>query len=229
MSKIKWDQTGEKLYQTGIDQVVVYPYDTTAKGYGKGVGWNGVTSVAESPSGAEPTKLYADNSEYLTMRSQETFGGSINAYTCPDEVEILDGTREIAKGVRIHQQTRGTFAMTYRSLIGDDVEGTDRGYTIHLVYGASISPSEQTHSSVNESPEAEELSWTFDTVAVDVPKMKKTSHIEISSLDADSAKLKALEDILYGTDADAEAGVSGTDPRIPMPEELIGLMTPANG
>lgn len=228
--KLQWDKIGEHLYETGVKNVILFPYDNTAKQYGKGVAWNGVTGITESPSGAEPTALYADNIKYLNLYSAEEYGSTITAYDCPEEFETLDGTAVITKGVRIGQQSRGVFGYAYRTEIGNDTEGNDYGYKWHLVYGAQASPSEKSHSTINESPEATELSWTINTTPVDVTGFKPTSTITINSTDfvteAEKAKLKAFEDFLMGTDA---AGTSeGADAQLPLPAKVVELLGTAN-
>lgn len=222
MAKLKWDQTGERLYETGCDRGVLFP--VAAGGvYGSGVAWNGLSSVNQSPSGAEATAVYADNIKYLDLMSAETFGATVEAYTYPDEFAECDGSATIAQGVTAGQQTRKMFGLSYRTLIGNDTEGTDHGYKIHLVYGAKAAPSERSYSTVNDSPEAATLSWELTTTPVDVPNFKPTAHLEIDSTKADPTKLEALEKILYGSDEEPE-----TQPRLPLPEEVITLMgTPA--
>lgn len=200
MSKLFWDQTSERLYETGVDHTVVYPFNKTTKKYSPGVAWNGITGITESPSGAEANDLYADNIKYLSLRSAETYGSTITAYTYPDEFAVLDGTAEIATGVRVGQQARGTFGYTYRTINGNDTELNDHGYKLHCVYGATASPSEKAYATVNDSPEAIEFSWEVTTTPVDVPGYKPTAIITIDSTKADATKLATLEDILYGTD-----------------------------
>lgn len=227
MAKLTWDQTGERLYETGCDRGVLFPIATGGQ-YGSGVAWNGLSSVNQSPSGAEATAVYADNIKYLDLMSAETFGATVEAYTYPDEFAECDGSATIAKGVTAGQQTRKMFGLSYRTLIGNDTEGTDHGYKIHLVYGAKAAPSERSYSTVNDSPEAATLSWELTTTPVDVPGFKPTAHLEIDSTKADPGKLKELEAILYGTDAGAEGTPAATEPRLPLPEEVITLMgTPA--
>ena len=212
MSKLVWDQTGEKLYETGTDRGVVYPYNGTTHAYDTGYAWNGLTAVTESPSGAENTDLYADNVKYLSLRSAEEFGGTIEAYMYPDEFAILDGSVELATGVTIGQQKRGLFGLSYRTLIGNDVDSNDHGYKLHLVYGATASPSEKSYSSVNDSPEAITFSWEFTTNPVSVTGHKPTAIITIDSTKADATKLTNLENILYGTDGTATyTEFSGSD------------------
>lgn len=228
--KLQWDKIGEHLYETGVKNVILFPYDNTSKQYGKGVAWNGVTGITESPSGAEPTALYADNIKYLNLYSAEEYGSTITAYDCPDEFETLDGTAVIAKGVRIGQQSRGVFGYAYRTEIGNDTEGNDYGYKWHLVYGAQASPSEKSHSTINESPEATELSWTINTTPVDVTGFKPTSTITINSTDfvteAEKAKLAAFEDFLMGTDATGTS--EGADAQLPLPAKVVELLGTAN-
>lgn len=214
MPRLVWDQVGERLYETGVEKGVVYPLDD-AGAYSKGAAWNGLTAVNEAPSGAEATPLYANNKKYLNLMSAEDFGGTIEAYTFPDEFAACNGYVDLAAGVQLTQQTRRTFGLTYRSAIGNDIVGTDYGYRIHLVYGATASPSEKNNATINESPEAATLSWEFTTTPVDVNGFKPTSHIVIDSTKVDATQLKALEDILYGSD-EAEA-------RLPLPAELATI------
>lgn len=222
--KIVWDETGKRLYETGTDHGVLYPYASGAPG--KGVAWNGLTGVTESPSGAEATNLYADNIKYLSLRSVEEFGGTIEAYTYPDEWAECDGSAEAAKGVRFGQQTRKVFGLCYRTKIGNDTDFDDHGYKLHLVYGATASPSEKAYQTINDSPEAITFSWEFETTPVDVANFKPVAHIEIDSTKADAAKLTALEEILYGKNGTGEGNQTGAvDPRLPLPAEVIELMT----
>lgn len=214
MPRLVWDQVGERLYETGVEKGVVYPLDD-AGAYSKGAAWNGLTAVNEAPSGAEATPLYANNKKYLNLMSAEDFGGTIEAYTFPDEFAACNGYIDLAAGVQLTQQTRRTFGLTYRSAIGNDIVGTDYGYKIHLVYGATASPSEKNNATINESPEAATLSWEFTTTPVDVEGFKPTSHIVIDSTKVNAEQLKALEDILYGSD-EGEA-------RLPLPAELATI------
>ena len=214
MSKLVWDQVGERLYETGVDKAVVYPQVGGA--YPAGAAWNGLTAVNLSPSGAEPTPLYANNAKYLNLMSVEEVGGTIEAYTFPDEFAECDGAKELVPGVKIRQQTRKPFGLCYRTLIGNDTEGTKHGYKITLVYGCLSSPSEQSNATVNDSPEAKTMSWSFTTTPVEVPGFEPTASLEIDSTVTDPTKLKALEDVLYGTD-DAEA-------YLPLPEEVAELI-----
>lgn len=225
MSKIVWDKTGEKLYETGVDHAVLYKYVSGAPG--AGVAWNGLTAVTESPSGAEATALYADNIKYVTLRSVEEFGGTIEAYTYPDEFAECDGSVEPVKGVKFGQQTRKVFGLCYRTKIGNDEDFDDHGYKLHLVYGATASPSEKQNQTINDSPEAITLSWEFETSPVAVADYKPVAHIEIDSTKADAAKLTALEEILYGKDGTGDGNTGAVEPRLPLPAEVITLMTAA--
>ena len=215
MSKIVWDKTGERYYETGVEKGVLYPQVGGA--YSKGVAWNGLTAVTESPSGAEPTALYADNIKYLNLMSNEEFGATIEAYTYPDEFAECDGSAELAEGVRVGQQTRKTFGMSYVTRKGNDTEGTDHGYIIHLIYGALAAPSEKAYATINDSPEAITFSWEVSTTPVEVAGMKPTACITIDSTKVDETKLQALEAKLYGGDEpDAE-------PTLPLPAEIATI------
>lgn len=213
--KMVWDQIDKKVYETGVEQGAVYPMVDGA--YPAGAPWNGLISVTESPSGAEPTALWANNKKYMELMSNEEFGGTIEAYTYPDEFAACDGSANLVAGVKLRQQPRKTFGLVYKTLIGNEDEGTAYGYKLHLVYGAKASPSERANTTVNDSPEALTMSWEFSTTPVEVEGFKPTSHIEIDSTVADEAKLKALEDILYGTESTAG--------RLPLPAEVKTLMT----
>ena len=218
MPKLKWDQTGEKLYETGVDKVVLFPMESTGQ-YGNGVAWNGITAVNESPSGAEPSPLYANNGKYLNLVSNEDFAATIEAFMYPDEFEECDGSKEVAPGVTIGQQKRKVFGLAFRTLLGNDVDGNDHGYKLHLVYGCLAAPSENGHSTVNDSPEAGTMSWSVSTSPVEVADAKPTATVVIDSTKADKTKLKKLEDMLYGTDS--------VEPKLPLPEEVIALMKEA--
>lgn len=222
MSRLEWDKTGERLYETGVERGVLYPQ--VAGAYPKGVAWNGLTGVNESPSGAESTPLYANNSKYLNLKSTEEFSATIEAYTYPDEFAECDGSAEMAPGVKIGQQPRKSFGLCYRTVLGNDDEGTDHGYKIHLVYGCDAAPSEKSYQTVNDSPEAITFSWECSTTPVAVPGFKPASHLEIDSTKVDAAKLKALEDVLYGTDAGPEGTPAATEPRLPLPAEVAELI-----
>lgn len=214
MSKLVWDQTSEKLYETGIEQVALFQQEAGA--YPKGVAWNGVTALNITPSGAEPTALYANNRKYLTLMSVEELGGTIEAYTYPEEWAECDGSATLAPGVYIGQQARKTFGLVGKTLIGNDTDGTKLGYKLHLVYGGLASPSEQSNATVNDSPEAKTMSWEFSTTPVAVEGYEPTSYICIDSTKVDGEKLKALEAIIYGTE-EAEA-------RLPLPDEVATML-----
>ena len=216
MSKIVWDQTGERLYETGVKRGVLYVQDSGGT-YPKGVAWNGLTAVTESPSGAEATPLYADDIKYLNLISTEELGGTIEAYTYPDEFAECDGSASIATGVYIGQQSRKTFGMCYTTTVGNDVDSNAHGYKLHLIYGALASPSEKAYSTINDSPEAITFSWEFSTTPVNVTGFKPTANIVIDSTKATPEKLAALEKILYG---DAEV-----EPRLPLPNEVAQVMS----
>lgn len=205
MSKLTWDNTGERLFETGIKQGVLYPIQSDGS-YSKGVAWNGLTAVTESPSGAEATALYADDIKYLNLLSNEEFGATIEAYTYPDEFAECDGSAQLATGVMIGQQKRKIFGLCYRTTIGNDVDGNDHGYKLHLVYGCLAAPSEKAYSTINDNPDAITFSWEVSTTPVNVEGFKPTSQITIDSTKADPTKLQALEDILYGT-AEKEASL----------------------
>lgn len=214
MSKIVWDKTGERLYETGVKQGVLYVQENGA--YPLGVAWNGLTAVTESPSGAEPTPLYADDIKYLNLMSNEEFGATIEAYTYPDEFAACDGSASIATGVSIGQQTRKAFGMSYKTTLGNDVEGNDYGYKLHIIYGAVAAPSEKGYSTINDSPEAITFSWEVTTTPVSVTGHKPTSCVTIDSTKVDAEKLAALEAILYGSE--------DVEPRLPLPDEIVTIM-----
>ena len=214
---LTWDKTGERYFELGVSKGVLYPYDAT-NGYTPGVAWNGLTSVTESPSGAEPTDLWADNIKYAVLRSTETFGGTIEAYTYPDEFMECDGSASIATGAYIGQQSRKTFGLSYVTQIANDTSSEDDdGYLLHLVYGCTASPSEKQYSTINDSPEAITMSWEYQTVPVEVTGHKVTATIVIDSRKAGATKLAALETILYGT--------GSTAPRLPLPTEVISTLS----
>lgn len=225
MPKLVWDKTGERLYETGVKQCVLYL--PTNGVYNKGVAWNGITAVNENPSGAEATALYADDSKYLNLYSVEEFGATVEAYTYPDEFAECDGSAEIAKGVTVGQQTRKTFGLCYRTTIGNDVDGNDHGYKLHIIYGAMASPSEKAYSTINDTPEAMTFSWELTTTPVTVTGKKPTASIVIDSTKCDPQKLAALEAILYGKDATSEQANDGAEPRLPLPDEIATLMAVA--
>ena len=214
MSKIIWDEAGKKFYETGVDHGVLYVQESGT--YGAGVPWNGLTAVTESPSGAEPTALYADNVKYLSLMSNEEFGATVEAYTYPEEFAECDGSASVAAGVYIGQQPRKTFGLSYRTILGNDTDSNDYGYKIHIIYNALAGVSEKAYSSVNDSPEAITFSWELTTTPVEVEGHKPTACITIDSTKADKAKLAALEAILYGSESE--------EPRLPLPSEVIELM-----
>ena len=220
MAKIEWDKTGERLYETGVKNGVLYVQEGGA--YPKGVAWNGLTAVTESPSGAEATPLYADDIKYLNLLSTEEFGATIEAYTYPDEFAACDGSAALADGVMIGQQARKTFGLCYRTTIGNDTEGNDHGYKLHIIYGALAAPSEKAYATINDSPDAITFSWEITTTPVNVTGAKPTASITIDSTKATPEKLAALEDILYGKN-----GEPGNEPRLPLPDEIKTLMTAA--
>lgn len=214
MSKLVWDQTGERLYETGVKNGVLYPQVSGA--YPQGVAWNGLTAVTESPSGAEATPLYADDIKYLNLMSNEELGGTIEAYMYPDEFAECDGSAELSDGVYLGQQTRKSFGLCYRTVLGNDTENNDYGYKLHIIYGCLASPSEKAYSTINDTPEPITMSWEFTTTPVAVEGHKPTASITIDSTKVDKEKLTALEAILYGSE-DAE-------PRLPLPDEIKTLM-----
>ena len=214
MSKIIWDNVGERLYETGVKMGVLYPIQTDGT-YSKGVAWNGLTTVTESPSGAEATPLYADDTKYLNLVSNEDFGATIEAYTYPDEFAECDGSASLVAGVMLGQQARKTFGLCYRTTLGNDVDGTAYGYKLHLIYGCLAAPSEKSYSTINDSPEAITFSWEVNTTPVNVTGHKPTSQIVIDSTKANPDKLAALEDILYGNES--------TEAKLPMPDEIAAL------
>ena len=218
MSKLEWDKVGERLYETGVDRGVIYPQAADGS-YPAGAPWNGLTEVSEKPSGGEPTPLYANNKKYLELMSAEDFAGSIGAYMYPDEFAECNGEKEIAPGVFATQQVRKPFGLSYRNLIGNDTEQTKHGYKLHIVYGATTRPSEKTNSTVNKDPDAATMSWEFSTTPVECDGIDPTAHVVIDSTKIDAAKLKAIEDILYGTTSE--------DARLPLLSELVSMLTDA--
>ena len=227
--QIVWDKSSERLYRTGVDRVVLFP-QTTGGAYGEGVGWNGVTKISESPDGGDTTTIYANNGVYLNLVAKENFKGSITAYTYPKEWEACDGSASVlssasgatpVKGLRVTGQTRTPFGLAYRTLIGNDTAGTEYGYELHLVYNATAGVSSQDFQTVNDSPEALELSWDFSTLPVDVPGAKPSAHLVISSLTAEADKLKKLETKLYGSESTAAA--------LPLPGEVISILGGVGG
>lgn len=213
MSKLVWDKIGERQYETGVSKGVLYPL--TAGAYPKGVAWNGLTGVTESPSGAEATPLYANNHKYLSLMSAEEFGATVEAYTYPDEFAECNGEKELAEGVSVGQQPRTPFGMSYQTKIGNDVD-SEAGYKIHLIYGAQAAPSEKAYATVNDSPEAITFSWELTTTPVEIEGFKPTAQLTIDSTKVDAAKLAAIEAILYGDEE--------VEPRLPLPNEIAELL-----
>ena len=215
MAKLVWDQSGQRFYETGVKNGVLYVQDESGA-YPKGVAWNGLTAVTESPSGAEATPLYADDIKYLELYSAEEFGATIEAYTYPEEFEVCDGSAEVASGVVIGQQARKAFGLCYKTVIGNDVKGNDLGYKIHLIYGCKAAPSEKAYQTINDSPEAITFSWEVTTTPVNVEGFKPTSTLVIDSTKVDAEKLAAVEAKLFGS-ASEEA-------MLPLPDEIVDMM-----
>lgn len=219
MPEITWDALEDRTYETGVDHGVLYIPNTEGK-YANGVAWNGLINITQSPSGGEPSPFYADNIKYFNLMSVEEFGATIEAYTYPAEFDQFDGGASIAKGVRVGQQNRKTFGLSYRTLKGNAVDGNDFGYKLHLIYGCLAAPSEKAHATVNDTPEPISLSWTVSTTPIPVgPGFKPTAHLSIDSTEVSAEDLKALEALLYGT------GAGG--PSLPTPSEVAGMFTPA--
>ena len=233
MAKLVWDQIGEKIFETGVDHCVLYLSESGA--YPNGVAWNGITDITETPEGAEPTDKYADNIKYVTLYSAETFKGTIKAFTYPDEWSACNGEKKVSK-VTVGQQSRKSFGLVYRTIVGNDTDGNDHGYKLHLVYGCQASPSERDYQTVNDSPDTIEFSWEFTTTPIalttkdsDDNELKPTSILTIDSTDftteAEKAKLKTLEDALFGTNADPEDPQSvATDPYLPLPDAVLAML-----
>ena len=219
MAKLVWDKTGERLYETGVKNGALYVYDSETKKYGTGVAWNGLTAVTESPSGAEATALYADDIKYLNLLSTEEFGATIDAYTYPDEFAECDGSASLSEGVFIGQQKRKTFGLAYKTTLGNDTDGNDYGYKLHIIYGCLAAPSEKSYATINDSPEAITFSWEITTTPVNVEGFKPTASIVIDSTKVNAEKLTAFEKIIYG-DAEIEA-------RLPLPDEVKTLFAAA--
>ena len=222
--KLVWDKTGEHYYETGVKNGVLYPMSASGT-YPKGVAWNGLTAITESPSGAEATALYADDIKYLNLMSNEEFGATVEAYTYPDEFAECDGSASLTEGVYIGQQARKTFGLCYRTTLGNDAKGNDYGYKLHIIYGAMASPSEKAYSTINDSPDAITFSWELTTTPVAVANFKPTASLTIDSTKVNAEKLAALEEILYGKDGTGEDNsVGAVDPRLPLPDEIATLM-----
>ncbi len=232
MSKIVWDKTGERLYETGCDRGVLYPIQSDGT-YSKGVAWNGLTGITESPSGAEASPIYADNIKYANLISNEEFGATIEAYMYPDEFAECDGSVEILPGVYAGQQSRKTFGLAYRTVLGNDTDLNEYGYKLHLVYGCLAAPSEKSYSTINDSPEAATLSWEISTTPVSIDstidgkKLKSTSILTFDSTKFKAQFMTKLEEILYGKDPTATDGSDGVEPRLPLPDEIIKLFQEA--
>lgn len=222
--KLVWDKTGEHYYETGVKNGVLYPMSASGT-YPKGVAWNGLTAITESPSGAEATALYADDIKYLNLMSNEEFGATVEAYTYPDEFAECDGSASLTEGVYIGQQARKTFGLCYRTTLGNDSKGNDYGYKLHIIYGAMASPSEKAYSTINDSPDAITFSWELSTTPVAVANFKPTASLTIDSTKVDPQKLTELEEILYGKDGTGEDHSTGAvDPRLPLPDEIANIM-----
>lgn len=214
MSKLKWDEVGSRKYETGVSKGVLYKQDSTGK-YPKGVVWNGLTGVTESPSGADATDFWADNIKYASVRAAETFGATVEAYTYPDDFEECDGSASIAEGVKIGQQARKPFGLCYRTEVGTDTDPT-AGYLIHIIYGATASPSQRAYATINDSPDAITFSWELSTTPVNVEGYKPTANLIIDSTKLEETKLKALEAVLYGGES--------TEASLPLPAEILKLI-----
>lgn len=210
-----WDQTGERMYETGVSKGVLYPQSSSGT-YPLGVAWNGLTAVTESPSGAEATPLYADDIKYLNLMSAEEFAATVEAYMYPDEFAECDGSASLVEGVSVGQQKRKAFGLCYRTTLGNDVDGNDHGYKLHIIYGALAAPSEKGYATVNDSPEAITFSWEIKTTPVNVTGLKPTATVTIDSTKVEPTKLAALEKVLYGSDE--------ADPRLPLPDEIKSIM-----
>lgn len=224
--RLKWDEIGEKFYELGTDRGVVYPQNASGA-YPKGAAWNGLTGVTYTPSGAEATKLYANNGQYVSLLSAEEVGATITAYTYPDEFAACNGEATLAEGVKVGQQTRTPFGLTWRTFVGNDTEGQEHAYLIHILYGCQASPSEKAYTTINDSPEAVELSWELTTTPVNVTGFKPTAYLEIDSRTLTASGLKAIEDALYGTDAASGGSPAATAARLPLPDEIKTLAATA--
>lgn len=218
MAKLVWDQSGQRFYETGVKMGVLYVQDASGA-YPKGVAWNGLTAVNETPSGAEATPLYADDIKYLNLRSAEDFGATIEAYTYPEEFEACDGSAELAPGVKIGQQARNAFGLCYRTVVGNDIAGNDFGYKLHIIYGATAAPSEKAYATINDSPEAITFSWEVNCTPVEVEGFKPTASLVIDSTKVDAEKLAALEAKLYGDES--------TEAMLPLPAEIAEMFKEA--
>lgn len=215
MAKLVFDELGKRFYETGVSNAVLFPQADDGT-YPKGVAWNGITAANESPSGAESNDQYADNMVYLSLTGAEKFEGTIEAFSSPAEFDECDGMKELSKGLTVHQQTRKPFGFAYKSILGNDIKGNDYGYKLHIWYGCKAAPSERSHSTVNDSPEPQNPSWSISSTPVAVPGAKPSSVLTFNSTTTPADKLKKIEDILYGTDE--------ADARLPLPSELIELL-----
>ena len=216
MAKLLWDQAGQHFYETGVDHAVLFPNKDDGSGYDKGIAWNGITTITESPSGAEATAQYADNIKYLNLLSAEEFGATIEAFTYPPEFGVCDGTASISAGVLIGQQPRRTFGLSYRTKLGNDTDGQDHGYKLHFIYNALAAPAEKAYATVNDSPEAISFSWELTTTPIQVEGFNPTASLTIDSTAVDATKLKALEDALYGTET--------LESKLLLPAEIITIL-----
>lgn len=215
MAKLVFDELGKRFYETGVSNAVLFPQADDGS-YPKGVAWNGITAANESPSGAESNDQYADNMVYLSLTGSEKFEGTIEAFSSPVEFDECDGMKELSKGLTVHQQTRRPFGFAYKSILGNDIKGNDYGYKLHIWYGCKAAPSERSHSTVNDSPEPQNPSWSISSTPVAVPGAKPSSVLTFNSTTTPAEKLKKIEDILYGTEA--------ADARLPLPAEIIELL-----
>lgn len=216
MAKLIWDKVGERFYETGVSNCALYVYDDGAQDFGAGVAWNGITSITETPSGAEANPIYADNIKYLSLLSAEEFGASIEAYTYPEEFEECDGSAAIAPGVMVGQQARKKFCIAYKTIKGNDIQNDAYGYKLHLIYNCNAAPSERAYSTINDSPEAIAFSWEISTTPVAVTGHKPTSILTIDSAKVDAVKLASVEEALFGGDS--------TEAKILMPDEVLALL-----
>lgn len=217
MSRLAWDKTGERLFERGVSQCVLYPQENGA--YTKGVAWNGITNITQSPSGAEATPQYADDIKYLNLMTAEEFGATIQAFYYPDEFAACNGMAEVKPGMKISQQPRKPFGLCYKTKLGNDTDGLEHGYKLHFVYGALAAPAETAYETVNDSAEAPTMSWEITTTPVAVKGFKPTAHVEIDSTTVAEDKMKALEDLIYGKD-----GEPATEAKLPLPDEIAALI-----
>ena len=213
--KLVWDKTGERFYETGVKNCALYVQDSTGA-YPKGVAWNGITAITESPSGAEASPIYADDIKYLNLISAEEFGATIEAYTYPDEFAQCDGSAEITTGITIGQQVRKAFGIAYKTTLGNDIDGNELGYKLHIIYGCKAAPSEKAYTTINDSPEVITFSWEISTTPVNIEGFKPTANITIDSTKIEANKLAALEDVLFGS--------SEKEARLPLPDEIVNIV-----